>query len=215
MAAPPPELVTKFDEFRSKWGHTYVGIEYVKRLRHFENTLVQIEKLQQQERGTAIYSHLGPFADLSPEEMSRRYGFVQSRVPVNFSEAPHLNISLSDSFDWVAKGAVNPIKDQGSCGSCWAFSTACNLEGTGFVSSSKLVSVSEQDIVDCDHNDDGCDGGDAASALAWSSQNGGVASEQAYPYTGQDGSCRSNVAAVVQNTGHQPIARDENQIAQA
>merc|ERR1712139_493600 len=90
-----------------------------------------------------------------------------------------------------------------------------NLEGTGFVSSSKLVSVSEQDIVDCDHNDDGCDGGLPSSALTWSSQNGGVASEQAYPYTARDGSCRRNVGAIIHNKGYQRISKDEAQIAQA
>lgn len=147
--------------------------------------------------------------------MSKRMGLVQPKFLEEMPSAPILNVTLGDSLDWVSKGAVNPIKDQGQCGSCWAFSTACNLEGTGFVSSSKLVSVSEQNIVDCDHSDDGCDGGLPSSALEWSTRHGGVASEQAYPYTARDGNCRNNVGTVVHNTGYQRIATDENQIAQA
>merc|ERR1712139_661000 len=123
-------------------------------------------------------------------------------------------MGLDAELDWRSKGAVNPIKNQGQCGSCWAFSTACTLEGTGFVTTGKLVSVSEQNIVDCDKNDDGCNGGLPSRALQWSKQNGGVASEQSYPYTARDGSCRS-VGKIIHNTGYQRISENEDQIAQA
>lgn len=130
-------------------------------------------------------------------------------------QAPFLDGKLDSSLNWVARGAVNPIKNQGSCGSCWAFSTACTLEGTGFVSTGTLVSVSEQNIVDCDGSDDGCNGGLPSSALQWSHRNGGVASESAYPYTARDGSCRRGVAKIIHNAGYQRISENENQIAQA
>jgi len=214
VAAPSPEVLTKFHEFRSKWGHTYVGIEYAKRLQHFENTLVQIENLQQQERGTAIYSHLGPFSDLSPDEMAQRSGIFQSAPLEEASIATLPNMTLGDSFDWVAKGAVNPVKDQGQCGSCWSFSTVCNLEGTGFLSSGRLVSLSEQNIMDCDKTCYSCNGGLPSLALTWSSQNGGVASEAQYPYKAHDEACK-NIGKLTQNKGYIKISQNEDQIAQA
>lgn len=216
IAAPSPDVLVKFNEFQTKWARNYTGEEYVKRLHYFENHLNKIEELQRQEKGTATYTYLGPFADFSEQEEKHRFGLIPSP---NFLEqvplAPLLNISLDGSLDWVAKGAVNPIKNQGQCGSCWAFSTVCNLEGAGFVTTGTLVSVSEQEIVDCDNNDNGCDGGLPSSALQWSSQHGGVASEQNYPYTARDGSCRRSIGAVIHNTGYQRISQDEGQIAQA
>jgi len=174
-----------------------------------------VENIQLQEVGTAVYTYLGPFADLSPEELKQRFGLLQSPTSAQIPYAPFLNKTLADSLDWVSRGAVNPIKNQGSCGSCWAFSTACNLEGAGFVTTGKLVSVSEQNIVDCDKDDDGCDGGLPSSALTWSAHNGGVASEQAYPYRGEDGSCRRSVEKIIHNKGYQQISKNEDQIAQA
>jgi len=214
VAAPSPDALAKFHEFRTKWGHTYVGLEYERRFGHFEKTLVKIEELQRQERGTAIYSHLGPFSDLSPDEVAQRSGVLQTdhleEKPIEFLP----NATLSDSFDWVAKGAVNPIKDQGQCGSCWSFSTACNLEGTGFLSSGRLVSLSEQNIMDCDKTCYSCNGGWPYLAMTWSSQNGGVASEASYPYKAQNEACRSAVK-LTQNKGYLKISQNEDQMAQA
>jgi len=214
VAAPSPDVIAKFDEFRTKWGRIYSGAEYTKRVKYFEDHLNHVENIQRQELGTATYTYLGPFADLSPEELKQRFGLLQSETFANVPTAPLLNKTLDGSFDWVSKGAVNPIKDQGQCGSCWSFSTVCNLEGTGFVSTGKLVSLSEQEIVDCDKTCHGCNGGLPSLALTWTHQNGGVGSESSYPYTARDGSCRS-VGSLTHNQGYNKISQDENQIAQA
>jgi C1A family cysteine protease len=73
------------------------------------------------------------------------------------------------SVDWRPLGAVTPVKDQGQCGSCWAFATTVATEGSTFVNSSKLISLSEQQIVSCDKADgnDGCNGGDQLPAMKW------------------------------------------------
>lgn len=217
IAAPPVDLIEKFDAYQAKWGRKYVGEEYIRRIQYFESHVHVVKRLQDMEHGTAIYSYFGPFADASPEEMDKRMGLLPSNMLEQMPEAPLLNERMDSSLNWVAKGAVNPIKNQGSCGSCWAFSTACTLEGTGFVSTGKLVSVSEQNIVDCDVGgfDDGCGGGLPSRALQWSADNGGLASEQAYPYTARDGSCRRGVSKIIHNTGYQRISQNENQIAQA
>jgi len=219
VATPSPDVLTKFRDFRAKWGRVYVGTEFTRRLGYFEKHVADVETLQQLEQGTAIYSHLGPFADASPEEMTQRKGFRQPRNLEHQAPVPLLNSSVSvpSSLDWVAKGCVNPIQNQGVCGSCWAFSTAANLEGAGCVSNGRLVKVSEQNILDCDSSCYSCLGGLPSRALTWSSQNGGVASEQDYPYEGFFGEferCRK-VAKLVQNSGYSKIGRSEDSIKQA
>ena len=95
--------------------------------------------------------------------------------------------NLPQSVDWVKEGAVTPVKDQGQCGSCWSFSTTGALEGIYSIINNKLVSFSEQQLVDCDNlrsggKDHGCNGGLMDNAFSWIEKNDGLCSETDYPY---------------------------------
>merc|ERR1712004_678889 len=91
----------------------------------------------------------------------------------------------------TTRGAVTPVKNQGQCGSCWAFSTTGGLEGSWQIASGNLVSLSEQQFVDCDKTSAGCNDGLMESAFSWA-QNQNIATESSYAYTARDGTCRSS-----------------------
>lgn len=102
--------------------------------------------------------------------------------PVYFIEP--FNISIPKSIDWRETGAVTNVKDQGSCGSCYAFSATGALEGQHFRKTGQLIPLSEQNIVDCSsqYRNDGCDGGYPQQAFQYIKDNGGISTEDSYPY---------------------------------
>ncbi|KAF8378180.1 hypothetical protein HHK36_029517 [Tetracentron sinense] len=127
--------------------------------------------------------------------------------------------NLPPSVDWRKKGAVTSVKDQGQCGSCWAFSTIVAVEGINQIKTNKLVSLSEQELIDCDNTDNqGCNGGLMEYAFEFIKQNKGITTEQNYPYKAADGSCdagKENSHAVMID-GHENVpANDENALKKA
>ena len=110
-----------------------------------------------------------------------------------------LDITLPGAVDWRSHDLVTPVKNQGQCGSCWAFSAVGSMEGAHSKATGNLVSLSESQIVDCDVNstDEGCDGGWMDGAFKYVIQNGGIDSEIKYPYVPVDNSCQFNKSEVV------------------
>ncbi len=113
--------------------------------------------------------------------------------------------AIPASIDWTQKGAVTGVKDQGNCGSCWSFSATGALEGAYQIKYGTLVSFSEQNLVSCDTIDSACNGGLMDNAFTWTKSNGGLCTEDGYPYTsgttGQKGSCTTTCT---KNTGVAP-----------
>eukprot|EP01099_Mayorella_cantabrigiensis_P002787 TRINITY_DN223_c0_g1_i1.p1 TRINITY_DN223_c0_g1~~TRINITY_DN223_c0_g1_i1.p1 ORF type:complete len:289 (-),score=70.71 TRINITY_DN223_c0_g1_i1:78-860(-) len=141
---------------------------------------------------------LTAFADMSWEEFqSKKLGVSD---PQSCSATQGLKTSptdLPDSVDWRLQGVVTPVKDQGNCGSCWTFSTTGCLESHHALATGKLVSLSEQNLVDCAgaFNNFGCNGGLPSQAFEYIRYNGGIDLESAYPYEGVNNQCRYNSSA--------------------
>ncbi|XP_041810502.1 cathepsin L.1 [Chelmon rostratus] len=166
------------------------------------------------------------FADMHNEEYKRLIskGCLRSfnaslpRRGSTFFRLPE-GIELPNTVDWREKGYVTDVKDQKQCGSCWAFSATGSLEGQNFRKTGKLVSLSEQQLVDCssDYGNMGCMGGLMDNAFNYIQANGGVDTEDSYPYEALDGQCRFKPDAVAAKcTGYVDVSQgDEDALKEA
>jgi C1A family cysteine protease len=145
------------------------------------------------------------FSGMDSEDFSNYISRPYYTLPNNKYYVNSLRTNVPLSFDWVVAGAVSPVKDQGQCGSCWSFSTTGSMEGAYFIKTGRLVSFSEQQLVDCDTflnggKDHGCNGGLMDNAFNWVSKNNGLCTEQDYPYvsgeTMEQGTCQRTCKVV-------------------
>lgn len=146
-------------------------------------------KVQAHDSNTEATYNLGlnVFADLTSDEFKAQYLGLKPDDEPETNMAPKLSaIGAPESIDWVAKGAVTNVKDQGSCGSCWAFSSTGALEGLYQINNNELRNFSEQQLMDCNwlYGNLGCNGGMMDRAFRYVEKKG-VTDEKNYPYTGQ------------------------------
>ncbi|XP_037072414.1 putative cysteine proteinase CG12163 isoform X2 [Pollicipes pollicipes] len=214
------ELLAKFAAFVRQYNRTYPSsAEYRRRMQVFADNMEHARNFQRMERGTARYG-ITKFSDMTVEEFrATRLGLGLSRprpAPAGAFRQPAVIPDIADmpaSFDWRDKGAVTAVKDQGQCGSCWAFSVTGNVEGQYFIKHKKLLSFSEQELVDCDTDDHGCQGGWPDQAYKFIEFLGGLEQEKDYPYEARNGQCRLNKTdLVVKLTGSLDLPKNEADI---
>jgi len=136
--------------------------EFALRFEIFKDNLEYI--LSYNQNHDTHWLHLNAFADLTNEEFGRYYTGLKitdsdlAKRNSRNSLFRHSEVEALGEVDWVKSGAVSEVKNQGQCGSCWSFSTTGSIEGANFLATGELISLSEQELVDCDPNDMGCDG---------------------------------------------------------
>jgi KDEL-tailed cysteine endopeptidase len=145
------------------------------------------------------------FTDLTAEEFKARYtgGYKPTNRVRHVDRSVTTKVkALPASVDWEAAGAVTPISTAGECNAGWAFSAAGAIEGITFIKTGTLLSLSAQQLVDCSgpEGSAGCFFGMADDAFQYVIDNKGIASEAAYPYTAQDGTCKTGIAPVANIT---------------
>lgn len=133
---------------------------------------------------------MNEFGDMTTIEVTRMLNVANGYVTANVSTfLPPNNLKLPETVNWTKEGYVTPVKNQGNCGSCWAFATTGGLEGQHFRKTKKLVSLSEQNLIDCCKENLGCSGGLPVTAYKYIARNGGIDTEESYPYLGKNGNC--------------------------
>ncbi|KAJ8281643.1 hypothetical protein COCON_G00041620 [Conger conger] len=210
-------LLSAFKEFVTKHNRSYSSQEEAdKRLRIFQENLKTAQMLQSLDQGSAEYG-VTKFSDLTEEEFRSLYlnpllSQQNLRRPLRPAAPPRG--PAPPSWDWREHGAVSSVKNQGMCGSCWAFSVTGNIEGQWFLKNGELLSLSEQELVDCDRLDQACGGGLPSNAYEAIEKLGGLETETDYNYTGHKQNCdfsTGKVAAYINSSVE--LSKDENEIA--
>jgi len=207
----------EFEEFISSYDRQYTDEgEKAARYAIFEQNMERCEKLNARPSATWV-AGVTQFSDLTPAEFRRAVHLIKRTEPLGPSTYPSINVTdIPTSIDWRTKNVVSQVKDQGNCGSCWAFSTTGAVESAHAIKTGKLVELSEQQLVDCIHNLDGCNGGIPSWAMAYVRYNGGQDTEESYPYKARDGQCQfssSTVGATISDMVN--ITQDEQGLLQA
>jgi len=231
--AAPTDLNAKFDEWKAMHVKSYATVDAESTALAgftFNDAIIA----DHNSKGLSFLLGHNEFSDLTFDEFQRKHmaggmALFTNRSPKNMDrimlsgENAPKGYASPPSIDWVAKGAVTPVKNQGQCGSCWSFSTTGSIEGSYKLATGKLESFSEEDLVQCDSKghggqDQGCQGGLMDNAFEWVEKNG-LCLEGAYPYTsgsGTTGTCKKTCKPVVTVTKFTDVPKgDEDALKEA
>ncbi|XP_074273358.1 low-temperature-induced cysteine proteinase-like [Silene latifolia] len=192
-----------FEKWCNQHGKSYPSEQEKQyRLKVFEDNLEFINN--HNSLGNSSYTlDINAFADLTHHEFkTSKLGLSMSandlirfkhKNPVQDSGLTRNDVAVPDSLDWRKQGAVTNVKDQGSCGACWAFSATGAMEGINKIVTGSLDSLSEQELIDCDRSyNEGCDGGVMDYAYQFVIKNHGIDTEEDYPYSAKQKACNKN-----------------------
>lgn len=199
----------EFLKYVAKYGKSYgTKEEFEFRGEVFKNTLAALSE-ENSKNDNTFRVGANKFADWTPAEFKR----ILSYKPIRGMKAEALdleNVSIPDAIDWRSQGKVNPVKDQGQCGSCWAFSAVGAIESRYAIKTgAPVLSLSEQQLVDCaggTYGNEGCNGGDMGTAIQYA-HDYGLELESDYPYHAVDQTCQYDKTKVhAKPTGVQNVA---------
>lgn len=196
LQGTPLDETHSFDSFRASFGRAYVLEEEVARREVFRTNL---ERIRAHNANPARSWSMGvnQFADMTDEEFERVMLMEPQRCSatgaVSATRQAGPETPLPESVDWRKQGVVSEVKNQGHCGSCWAFSTAAAVEAHSAIAYGqwRAPRLSEQQLVDCAQAFDnhGCNGGLPSHAFQYLQAAGGMSTEFSYPYKAKDGNC--------------------------
>ncbi|KMT04501.1 hypothetical protein BVRB_8g181670 [Beta vulgaris subsp. vulgaris] len=203
-------------------------IEKEKRLNIFSKNVERIENFNGNASSNKLFTlGVNAFSDLTLKEFVathtgyKRQFHSKSMSGYSTTNGLRFDQNLTDmppSLDWREQGAVTPIKDQGQCGCCWAFSTVAAVEGLNQINTGQLISLSEQELVDCVQDSNGCYGGSMTNGFEYIKQNQGLSTEDEYQYQATQGQCGATYPSdnAVTIEGYQRIPpNDEETLMQA
>jgi len=188
-----------WENFKTTFGKKYESIhEETMRKNIFVTNLKGIEMHNYlYEKGVKHFKvGVNEFSDMDHSEfvqtMNGYKGKSEARGDKMAYLSPLVDFKLPETVDWRDKGYVTPVKNQGQCGSCWAFSSTGSLEGQHFRKTGTMVSLSEQNLVDCStkYGNNGCEGGLMDNAFQYIKENDGIDTEESYPYQADDEKCK-------------------------
>ncbi|KAK7301427.1 hypothetical protein RJT34_12291 [Clitoria ternatea] len=210
-------VAIKHEQWMSQYGRRYGDeAEKEKRFKIFMENLEYIEKFNNGENKSYKLG-LNEFSDLTEQEFMASYTGLKTPTSINSSSVTTLKLgNVPTSLDWRERGAVTGVKNQNLCASCWAFSAVAAVEGIVQIKTKRLISLSEQQLVDCVGNDEPCKDGFMNDAFKYIIFNKGISTETNYPYKHVQGTCNEKAPPAAQITSFQNVVpNNEQQLLQA
>jgi C1A family cysteine protease len=194
------EYQSEFLKFVQDYNKAYDSVtETFDRFSVFKMNLNKINEINAQ--NLTWWAGINEFSDLTEEEFLATHTGHFSGDHEDREELPSTGNEAND-IDWRDKGAVTAVKNQGSCGSCWAFSATAAVEGYWFLKGNTLVQLADQQVLDCCKDScAGCNGGQESNAIGWVGKTGGLCNQKDYPYTARAGACKTSCTKVAKCSG--------------
>ncbi|WVZ87631.1 hypothetical protein U9M48_034238 [Paspalum notatum var. saurae] len=218
------EVRAMYELWLAEHGRAYNALgEHDRRFRVFRDNLRFVDEHNARAGEHGYRLGMNQFADLTNDEFRAAYlgARLPARTGVRAAGERYRHDGredLPESVDWRDKGAVAPVKNQGQCGSCWAFSAVSTVESINQLVTGEMVTLSEQELVECSTNggNSGCNGGLMDSAFEFIIKNGGIDTEDDYPYKAVDGKCDINRknAKVVSIDGFEDVPENDEKSLQ-